>query len=89
MYLQGFRVGAFETLDKGFRLGDHLLLLVEGLLLLLPTLLPQLEVLAVIHLVIVDASHGDLYGAGSDVIHERTVVTDHHHGLPPLDQKVL
>ena len=52
-----------------------------GLLLLLAAFFAQFKVVAVGGLVVVDASHGDLYGAVSDHIHELAVVADDDHCL--------
>ena len=89
LYLQGFGISSFEPLDELFRLGNKLLLFVVGLLLLLATFFPQLQVLGVIYLIIIDATHRHFDGAGRDMIDEGTVVTDHNHRLSALNQKVF
>ncbi len=63
------------------------------LLLLLPALFAQLEVMAVFSLVVVDPAHRHLDGSGRDVVYKSPVVGNHHHGfgfghqefLQPLD----
>ena len=56
---------------------------------LLASLLAQLQVLAVVYLIIIDAAHRDLDGAGGDVVYEGPVVTDYDHRLSSLDQEVF
>ena len=59
------------------------------LLLLFAALLAKLEVVAIGGLVVVDAPHGDLDGAGGDGIYELTVVADDDDGLGTVDEELF
>ena len=89
LHLQGLGVCTFETFDKFPCFGNHLLLLVEGFLLLYAAFLAELQVTAVIHLVVVDAAHRDLDRTGGDMVDKRAVVADHNHRLSVVDQEVF
>ena len=89
LHLIGLRIGPLETLDELAGLGDHLLLVVVGRLLLLATLPAEFEVMGVVDLVVVDASAGDLDGARGDVVHESLVVGNDHYGLGVVHQEIL
>ena len=89
LYLQSLGVGALEAFDELFCFGNELLLLVVGLLLLFAAFLAELEVFGVVYLVVVDAAHRDLDGAGGDVVHKLTVVADDYHRLAVADEEVF
>ena len=74
LHLIGFRVGALETFDELFCLGNHLLLVVISSLLLLPALSTQLQIFAVIYLVIVNLTHCNFNGSGGDMVYKGFVV---------------
>ena len=89
LHLVGLGVCALEALNEVSRLGDELLLLLVGLHLLLATLSTQALVLGVVHLIVVEAAHGDLEGTRGDVVDEGAVVADDDDRLPRLDEEVL
>ena len=78
-----------ETLDKLFRIGNLFLLVLVGTNLLLATLLAQLHKFVVRHLVIVNASAGNLYRAGGDGVQKRAVVADKHHCIAAARKELL
>ena len=89
LHLQGLGVGSLEAFDELLRLGNELLLFVVGLLLLFAAFLAQFEVFGVVHLVVVDAAHRYLDGAGGDVVHELAVMADDYHCLAVADEEVF
>ena len=89
LHLVGLRIGPLETLDELAGLGDHLLLVVVGRLLLLAPFAPQAEVARVVDFVVVDTPAGDLDGARGDMVYEGLVVGNDHHGLGVVHQKIL
>ena len=89
LHLQGLGVGAFEAFDKLFGLGNELLLFVVGLLLLFAAFLAKFQVFGVVHLVVVNASHGHLDGTGGDVVHKLAVVADDDYRLSVIDEEVF
>ena len=75
--------------DKLPGFGNHLLLFVERLLLLYAAFLAELQITAVIHLVVVDAAHGDFDCAGGDMVDKCPVVADDNYRLPVIDQEIF
>ena len=89
LHLQRLGVGSLKALDELHVVGNHLLLVVVLLLLLLATLLAQLEVFRVVYLVVVDATHGYLDGAGGDVVDKSPIVADDDYRLGAVDEELL
>ena len=79
LHLHGLRGLIAEALDEGLHLCHFFLLVLVGPDLLFATLLAQHDVLVVLHLVVDDASTGDLQRTVRDIVDEGTVVTDEYH----------
>ena len=48
-----------------------------------------MQVLAIVYLIIINPAHRHLDRTSRDMIHERTVMADHHYGLTVIDQEIL
>ena len=78
-----------ELLDESLGLLDFLTLILVGSELLLPPLVAQDDILVVLHLVVVDMSARDFYGAVGHVVDKRTVVADEDDRVGLLLDKLL
>ena len=89
LHLHGLRGLVAETFDEVLHLLNLLLLVLVGAQLLLTALLAQHDILVVLHLIVDDATAGDLERAVRHVVDERTVVAHQHNGRRGLRQPLF
>ena len=87
--LKRLAIRTLETFDEILRFLNHLLLFFVLLHLLFATFLAKNEVLRIVHLIVVDASHRHFNGAGGDAVHKLAVVADDNHRLGTVNQEVF
>ena len=89
LHLERLAVRTLEAFDEVLGFLNHLLLFLVLFHLLFAAFFPEYQVLRVVHLVVVDASHGHLDGAGGDVVYKFPVVADDYHCLGTVDEEIL
>ena len=89
LHLQGLAIRTLEALDEVLGFLNHLLLFFVLLLLLLTAFLTENKVLRIVHLIVIDASHGHFDGTGGDAIDKLTVVTDDDDRLGTVNQEIF